>query len=237
MSSKNFWGWVLCIISINFVIAFQKDVACVFPVPTNINHITHIDNLPSIIEKGGLFACSSGATDRYVNIAHQSIQDRRHIFPVPLHPYGTVHDYVPFYFAPRSPMLYSIYRGNVDGYRGGQRPIVYLVSTVQKVEKAGLPFVFTDGHAIMHLSNYYNNISDLCKIDWGIMQARFWADTEDDNDRRRRRQAEFLVYQFFPWDLFSKIVVYEEKFAEQIGKMLKNGEMTNKIRVNREWYY
>ncbi|WP_227762848.1 type II toxin-antitoxin system toxin DNA ADP-ribosyl transferase DarT [Zhaonella formicivorans] len=215
----------------------KKDVVCVVPVPTNIYHITHIDNLPSIIEKGGLFACSSGATDRHVNIAHRSIQDRRHIFPVPLPPYGAVHDYVPFYFAPRSPMLYSIYRGNVDGYGGGQHPIVYLVSTVQKVEEAGLPFVFTDGHAIMYLSNYYNNISDLCKIDWEIMRAKFWADTEDDNDKCRRRQAEFLVYKFFPWSLISGIAVYDEKIAEQVGKMLQNGEVTTKIRVKREWYY
>lgn len=56
------------------------------PVPTNIYHITHIDNLPSIIEKGGLFACSNEATDGHFNIAHQRIQDRRHIFPVPLPP-------------------------------------------------------------------------------------------------------------------------------------------------------
>jgi hypothetical protein len=215
----------------------EEDVACVVLTPTNIYHITHIDNLPSIIKKGGLFACSSGATDRYVNIAHQGIQDRRHIFPVPLPPYGTVHDYVPFYFAPRSPMLYSIYRGNVDGYDGGQRPVVYLVSTVQTVEEAGLPYVFTDGHAIMRLSNYYNSVPDLCKIDWKIMRANFWADTEDDNDRCRRRQAEFLVHQFFPWDLFDEIVVYHGKIAKQVGRILQDSELITRIRVNREWYY
>lgn len=50
-------------------------------------------------------------------------------------------------------------------------------------------------------------------------------------------QAEFLVYKFFPWSLISGIAVYDEKIAEQVGKMLQNGEVTTKIRVKREWYY
>ncbi|WP_353620333.1 DarT ssDNA thymidine ADP-ribosyltransferase family protein [Geobacillus sp. AYS3] len=33
--------------------------------------------------------------------AHTRIQDRRLTTLVPLPPYGTLHDYVPFYFAPR----------------------------------------------------------------------------------------------------------------------------------------
>jgi len=48
---------------------------------------------------------------------------------VPLAPYGCVADYVPFYFAPRSPMLYKLHKGGVPNYTGGQDPLVYLVSS------------------------------------------------------------------------------------------------------------
>jgi hypothetical protein len=32
------------------------------------------------------------------------------------------------------------------------------------------------------------------------MEAWYWNDTPDDPDRKRRRQAEFLVHGALPWD-------------------------------------
>ena len=60
---------------------------------------------------------------------------------------GTLADYVPFYFAPRSPMLYTIHGGNVAGYTEGQKPVVHLVSSVDAAVALGKPWCFTDGHA------------------------------------------------------------------------------------------
>jgi len=44
------------------------------PDPVYLYHITHVDNLPGIIEAGGLLANNSVAENGYVNIAHESIQ-------------------------------------------------------------------------------------------------------------------------------------------------------------------
>ena len=55
--------------------------------------------------------------------------------------------------------------------------------------KAG--FVFTDGHAIMQLSKFYDDLGYLTEIDWDIMEEKYWRDTIEDPDRKRRRQAEF----------------------------------------------
>ncbi|MBD3884903.1 DUF4433 domain-containing protein [Phormidium tenue FACHB-886] len=62
---------------------------------------------------------------------------------------GTLTDYVPFYFAPCSPMLYAIHQGNVPTHSDGQEGVIYLGSTVETVQQANLSFVFTDGHGIM----------------------------------------------------------------------------------------
>lgn len=43
-------------------------------------------------------------------IAHNTIQDRRAQTYVPCLPGGNPHDYVPFYFAPCSPMLYAAHK-------------------------------------------------------------------------------------------------------------------------------
>jgi len=68
-----------------------------------------------------------------VGIAYQHIKDRRARKRVPAGPGGTVADYVPFYFAPRSPMLYAITRGLVPGYDGGQSSVVHLVTSTDAV--------------------------------------------------------------------------------------------------------
>ena len=48
-------------------------------------------------------------------------------------------DYVPFYLAPRTPMLAANYYGNVEGRSAGQEGIVYLVTDIDRV--AALPGV------------------------------------------------------------------------------------------------
>jgi len=83
---------------------------------------------------------------------------------------GTLHDYVPFYFAPRSPMLFTISRGNVPTC-SNQEPVVHLVTNIQAVQAAGLPFVFTDGHGIMQLTSFFEDLAQLDHVDWTIMRT------------------------------------------------------------------
>ncbi|KDR55776.1 DUF4433 domain-containing protein [Limnospira fusiformis CCALA 023] len=106
-----------------------------------IHPITHIRNLPSILRSGGILANKRLKFQRinYVDIAHETIQNKRAQINIPCSRGGTLHDYVPWYFAPRSPMLYAISRGNVQGYEEGQSPVVHLVATAEDIAAAGLP--------------------------------------------------------------------------------------------------
>jgi ssDNA thymidine ADP-ribosyltransferase DarT-like protein len=202
---------------------------------TAIYHITHANNLQRIIAEGGL-RCDRDAQElKAVNIGHRHIKERRMNRRVPVGPEGTVGDYVPFYFAPRSPMLFAIDRGVVEGYADGQRPVIYLCSTAEAVKKAGLRWVFTEGHADMRFTDFFDDLKDLDKIDWDLMQSRYWNDTNDDPDRKRRRQAEFLVHEFFPWELVSYIGVYDRSIAEKAGEIIKGG--SPELGIERGWYY
>jgi hypothetical protein len=97
-----------------------------------------------------------------------------------------LHDYVPFYFAPRSPMLGAIHIGNVTGYTSGQQSIVHLVTTAEAIAEADLGFVFSDGHAVMGYTSFYDDLNEIdAAIDWDIMGTRYWRDTEEDGDRCR----------------------------------------------------
>ena len=208
-------------------------------ISTGIYHITHVDNLVGVVEVGGLW-CDREAGARgltKVGIAHQHIKVRRAQRHVPLGPGGTLDDFVPFYFAPRSPMLYSIHNGYVEGYSEGQRNVIHLESSAETISDSEASFVFTDGHAEMNLSEFFDELDDLDKIDWEIMKETYWADTDEDGDRKRRRQAEFLVHRFVPWRLIARIGVFDMAMAEHVTEILGDVAAKPLVTVERGWYY
>ena len=208
-------------------------------VPTAIYHITHVQNLQSIIDCDGLGSTkwlqANSAT--CTSIAYETIQDQRATTPVRCGPGGTLHDYVPFYFAPRSPMLYTISRGNVANCMGGQEAVLHLVSSAQAVESAGLQFVFTNGHGIMALTDFFEDLIQLDEVDWPLMSARLWNDTVTDPDRKRRRQAEFLVREFFPLTLVHEIGVKTSTMKTKVEDILRSMSYSLRVKVVPSWYY
>lgn len=134
-----------------------------------------------------------------MDISYYDLQERRKRKQIRHGPGGDLHDYVPFYFAPRSPMMYRISRGALEGYEGGAEPLVYLVSSVQKICEAGTGFVFTEGHPIKAITEFFDDLDDLGEVHWDVMRSKFWNDTDAAPDRKRRRQAEFLVHGEFRW--------------------------------------
>lgn len=123
------------------------------------------------------------------------------------------------------------------GYSGGQEPVVHLVSTVEAVVQAGLPFVFTDGHAVVAWTEFFDDASRLDVVDWPLMAARFWADTPEDPDRKRRRQAEFLVYGSFPWELVQEIGVRSATVRARLEQDMEGEWHRPAVSVSPDWYY
>jgi ssDNA thymidine ADP-ribosyltransferase DarT-like protein len=117
-----------------------------------IYHFTHIDNLASV-QAAGCLSCDAVARRGQMSteVGAKDIKESRRQRTIPIDPGGHVGDYVPFYFAPRSPMMYRIACDHRDGvpdrYQGGDTPLVYLVTTVGAVLEAGLTWVATDGNA------------------------------------------------------------------------------------------
>lgn len=97
-------------------------------------------------------------------------------------------------------MLYAIHGGAVEGYKEGQNCVLHLVSSAEAVAEAGRPFTWTEGHAEIKFSQFYEGLPELqSRIDWEIMGATYWNDKPPEIvDRKRKRQAEFLVHRFFP---------------------------------------
>jgi ssDNA thymidine ADP-ribosyltransferase, DarT len=206
-----------------------------------IYHITHIRNLASIIQVGGLVAHSQIATRNLapLDISYSHIQDLRAQTHVPFPPGGNLHDYVPFHFGPRSPMLYTINRGNLANCPEGQTNILHLVAEAKDIEEAQIAFVYTDGHAIIKgFSEFYNSLDLIDEvIDWNIIKGKWWNDTSDDPDRSRKRQAEFLVHQFLPWSLVRGIGVINSQIEQEVRQILQTAGINTNVKVYDKWYY
>jgi ssDNA thymidine ADP-ribosyltransferase, DarT len=210
------------------------------PTPVWIYHITNLANLASIAREGMLY-CKAMADSQGlepVSIAYTSIQELRKAKVVPIEPHGTLHDYVPFYFCNRSPMLYAIHTGQIDGYEGGQRDVVHLVSSANEMAKARLQYVFTDGHAIMNVTRFFNDPTELRQVDWQLSEAQLWHDTDDDPDRKRRKQSEFLVHGTVPTHLIRGIGVADARVEIMVHEILRgHPEWPPQVVVRPNWYY
>ena len=108
------------------------------PAQPKLYHIAHVDRLHSIAAEGHLW-CDREVLRRApqgTTIGMNSIKQRRlNELRLASHPELFVGDCVPFYFCPRSVMLYLIHRANDAElmYRGGQENIIHLEADLYAV--------------------------------------------------------------------------------------------------------
>jgi hypothetical protein len=208
--------------------------------PHSIMHFTHLNNLPGILAAGYLLADSlvDRSSALKVEAADLDIKEARKRVRVPLAPYGCVADYVPFYFAPRSPMLYKLAKGGVANYTDGQDPLVYLVSSAETVASSGASFRFSDGNCASAVTTYANDHTLLeSAVDWEVMKAYMWANTADDPDRMRRRMAEFLVHRRLPISCLAAITVRRDTIRQQVNVVLAAHGVALPVMVRPDWYF
>jgi hypothetical protein len=213
------------------------------PVPTipKIYHIVHIDRLPSIIADGCLW-CDAEIAKRTApgtTIGMDSIKQRRLKLPISSHTHLHVGDCVPFYFCPRSVMLYLIYKSNHPEmtYRGGQGPIVHLEAdlhaAVAWTKKSRSRWAFTLSNAGANYFEDRGNLAHLNEIDWDAVKAKLWSVSSV----KEHKQAEFLMENHFPWHLFGRIGVHSRAIYQQVVNALPANGHRPQVEVQPEWYY
>jgi len=209
------------------------------PVPTWVYHITRFEHLESMVAHGLL--SDNQAQERgmvQVEIGNASIKARRAARVVPIAPGGVVADYVPFYFAPRSPMLYAIDRGNVPTYQQGCDEIVYLVSTTQNLREAGLAVMGTDRNATMAYAEFTSDDDRLTElVDWALMKAKMWNNTPEAPERMERRQAELLVHVQVPWSAIIGVATKSEDVKTRVEAVLSDLGQSTPLAVRPGWYF
>lgn len=172
-----------------------------------IYHIVHHDRLRSIVADGFLWSGAKVADTGSpgTDIGMSTIKQRRMVLPLRSRPGLRVGDCVPFYFCPRSVMLYVLHKGNHPDldYQGGQDPVVHLEAdlgrAVEWADQHALRWAFTTSNAGARYFDDYADLSQLHRVDWAAMEARYWSECMDE------KQAEFLIESQFPWSLVERV--------------------------------
>lgn len=218
------------------------------PVPEHpkIYHIIHVDRLASVVQAGGLLcdATVQAATMPGTTVGMSSIKWRRlHELQLNSHPGLFVGQCVPFYFCPRSIMLFLIHCANHQdlAYKGGQGPIVHLESDLcEAVDWANAShkrWAFTLSNAGAYYFEDRNDLAQLGEINWDAVAADHWSGTGISRQIKEGKQAEFLVEELFPWHLIRRIGVLNKVVAQQVGAALQGAVHRPTVETRPAWYY
>ncbi len=214
------------------------------PIPENpkIYHIVHWDRLASIVSDDVLLCDAiimNTGRELGTTIGMSSIKKRRLELGIPSHTDTYVGDYVPFYFCPRSVMLYVIHMANHPelAYKGGQTPIVHLEFDLYVVidwaEANGHWWAFSLSNAAASYTQFRAGRNQLDEINWAAVAANDWSRS----DIKESKQAEFLVHHYLPWQLVSRIGVISPQIGNQVARAIRLSSHKPKIEVMRDWYY
>ena len=211
------------------------------PKRPKIYHITHYSNLESIISTGHIYSDAAmiergGPT---ASIGMSTIKKRRLSLPVHCHAGDHVGDFVPFYFCPRSVMLYLLYRGNHPEitYRSGQGPIVHLEADLHSVvdwaKGKDRRWAFSLSNAGAFYTQFRNDLAKLDEIDWSAVNNNNFGSP----DVKEGKQAEFLLHRSFPWKLVERVGVVSQATGQRALVALSEATHQPAVEIKPDWYF
>jgi hypothetical protein len=197
-----------------------------------IYHITDVANLPGILAENGLHSDVAMVRRNPTVIGYTHIKERR-MKQIRVACCGGrfVGEFVPFYFCPRSPMLYVINRGNTGRQPGCQQSIVHLVSTVGVGTGLSRPWAISDGNAGASYPSFFADIKALNGLDWTAIRATDWR------GKTTQKMAEFLVADFFPWTGIHAVGCCNSAIANEVQNLLNHQSHRPAVSVETAWYY
>ncbi len=197
-----------------------------------IYHITDVDNLRGILDEDGLHSDVAMKLRNSKIIGYEHIKQRRmEEIRVDCQDGRFVGEFVPFYFCPRSPMLYTVNLGKTGRPPGCQKSIIHLVSSVAAGIQLKRPWAFSDGNAGTFHTSFYSELDALDRLDWQAIEATYWQ------GQTHQKAAEFLVADFFPWLAVQSIACHNTAIAKQVRDMLINSSHRPEVIVRPDWYY
>jgi len=178
----------------------------------HVYHLTHIDNLVSILANGIVPKATLDAEGiEYEDVADESVQDRRHVKQVPGTEY-TVHEMVPVFFRTLTPMLYTRQSLNES--------LCILDIDVKLISQSNIECIVCDGNAASTSTKFYRFNADspsLHNVPWEVLKDRYWHDKPDG---KRKVSAELLIWPSIPTAAIQGISVAVHSAQVRVKKII-----------------
>lgn len=179
--------------------------------------MVHIDNIPHILRYGIVTRNSVNANPNYTAIGDTAVIAKRNDKMVLGH---LLSEYIPFYFGPRSPMLYVIQHGYNNVVQRNAEDIVYCVVRLEDIISSDIRCCFSDGHAMSAVTSFYDKsqLNDIARyVSHQDVFENHWGSTEADSDEtKRKKEAELLFLDDIPAQYICSFVVYNETTKENL---------------------
>jgi len=136
-------------------------------------------------------------------------------------------------------MLYIFHMNNHPAltYHGGQAPIVHLEADLRTVvswaNARGKRWAFTTSNAGAFYTNFFNDLMQLNQINWTAVANNDFRDYAV----KEGKQAEFLLHEFFPWELVERIGVISPARQTAVNNHLTASQHRPPVVVKRDWYF
>lgn len=211
------------------------------PTKALIFRITHRNNVPWILDHGMVCRNHPQQDPNFINIGNAELISKRstHAVPSPPAPQAgcTLNDFVPFYFTPFSPMLLNIKSGRNGVTMRSMDEIVIFVSSLHTLYAQNIPFIFTNKHAYAAGAGFFDDLADLDKIDWPLLQSRNFKRDDNDPDKLSRYQAEALICQKVAIQPFAGIVTHDAATARQVTGELALRSLSLTVHTLPTWFF
>jgi hypothetical protein len=200
--------------------------------------ITHRDNLPWLLANGLPCASSPLRAPAFIPIGNADLIEDRARHAVPIAPHGTLADYVPFYFTPRSPMLLNIKTGWKGITKRPNDDIVFMVTSIAQLTAQGVTMLFTDRHAFIRMARWTNEPAELRKmIKWNILRRSDFKNTDAYPDKMDEYQAEALAYGHVPTAALLGLACASEPVKNEVQEMARATGVDTFVDHRPEWYF
>ncbi|AFZ34936.1 Appr-1-p processing domain protein [Stanieria cyanosphaera PCC 7437] len=182
----------------------------------SLYYITHIENLPSILQKGIL---SHKKVDElgvsYTPIYDSTIVSKRKDKSTPER--NSLWEYANLYFQPRNPMMYRVVneKDKRDIAVVGVKPEVLNISGC----------MISDGNAANDPTNFFS-LKEGLKIlnqQWKIIQSDWW---KEDDGSKRKIMAECLIPEQISPSLIHSIFVADHKAKERVEQIIGSAKIS-----------
>ena len=131
----------------------------------------------------------------------------------------------------------SRYGGDDLAYRGGQDSIVHLEADLLDVAAwagaANRPWAFSLSNAGAAYTEFRASTEELTEVNWAAVAAIDFRPP----DIKEGKQAEFLMYESFPWNLVTRIGVLSASVKAQAEASLAGSAHQPPVEIQRAWYY